>query len=172
MADENKTWTVAGTSVQRGEKSLRFANGLAADREKVLLKAGCADIRLHDLPRLMTKAEATAWLTARGDAAPVVRVTAEVKRDTRPNHRAVADMCEDRPIPHDELGRVAHASSTVSFLGWEDLSQMSRQEFSRNAAWAAGIETKRGDYPELEAWLADCGVKVNEDGTLAERRAA
>ena len=36
MADENKTWTVAGTSVQRGEKSLRFANGSAADREKPL----------------------------------------------------------------------------------------------------------------------------------------
>ena len=169
MADENKTWTVAGTSVQRGEKSLRFANGSAADREKVLLKAGCTDIRLHDLPRPMTKVEATAWLTARGDAAPVVRVTAEVKHTARPSQRVVVDMCGDRPILHEELGLVR---SGMSPAYWATQSLVSRQEVSRNAAWAAGIACPRGTYPELEAWLVADGVVVNEDGTLTERRAA
>lgn len=169
MADENKTWTVAGSSVQRGERTLRFANGRAADREKVLLKAGCTEIRLHDLPRPMTKMEATAWLAERGDAAPVVRITAEVKRDARPSQRVVVDMCGDRPILHEELGL---ARSGMSPAYWATQSLVSRQEHSRNAAWAAGIACPRGTYPELEAWLVSDGVVVNEDGTLTERRAA
>lgn len=169
MADPNKTWTVVGTSVQRGEKTLRFANGTAAEREKVLEKAGCTEIRLHDLPRPMTKVDAAAWLSARGEDTPIVRLAAEVKRDARPSQRAVVETGEERPIAHEELGL---ARSGTSRNYWETQGLTSRQEMSRNAAWAAGIACPRGTYPELEAWLVSDGVVVNEDGTLTERRAA
>jgi hypothetical protein len=168
MADPNKTWTVVGTSVQRGERSLRFANGRAADRQKVLEKAGCTEIRLHDLPRPMTREEATAWLEALGEDAPIVRL-AERAAPTRREPRQLVEVHEDRPCAHEELGL---AASGMSRDYWNQKPLAVRQEWSRNAAWAAGIACPRGTYPELEAWLIEDGVIVNEDGTLTERRAA
>lgn len=171
--DENKTWTVAGTSVQRGERSLRFANGTAAARQRVLEKAGCTEIRLHDLPRPMTRAEATAWLESLGENAPIVRIADAIQRAPRGLRTTqpvqLVELDPDRPIPHEELGQ---AASGYSPGYWATLNLRVRQEWSRNAAWAAGISCPRGTYPELEAWLVEDGVIVNDDGTLTERRAA
>lgn len=67
----DKTFTVAGTSIKKGEKTNRFANGTAAARAKVLQKDNHSEIMLYDLPNPMTKDEAIAWLAANSNATPV-----------------------------------------------------------------------------------------------------
>lgn len=174
MPDENKTWTVVGTSVQRGEKTLRLANGLAADRHKVLEKAGCTEIRLFDLPRPMRREEAVAWLEAQGDAVPVqaprppkAEKAPRSPKQERSTQRGVAAlMREVGEIAHEELGKEAYRDGKLGFLAWEDISIETRQEISRNAAVRAGIKCPPGTYPELEAFLRKEGVKILEDGTL------
>lgn len=63
MAD--KTFTVAGTSVLKGELTLRFANGI--ERVKVLQQNGHTDIKLIQLPDAMTKLEAVKFLKEHSD---------------------------------------------------------------------------------------------------------
>jgi hypothetical protein len=175
MAQEDKTWTVAGTSVQRGEKTLRVANGRAVDRYKVLDKAGCTDICLYDLPQPMTRAEAEAWLQANSDAVPVSpeqhQRTPKTPKEPRaaglqagsPKQVPAPVVDENKPVLHDELG---FAAAGCSREYWDNMSLLARQEVSRNAAWAVGIECPRGTYPELEAWLEKDGVHVRPDGRL------
>jgi hypothetical protein len=77
-----KTYNVAGTSVLKGEKKLRFAADM--DRVKVLQRNGHTDVQLYTLPNAMTKEQATEWLAAQGiavagtAAAPAAEVAAEV----------------------------------------------------------------------------------------------
>lgn len=68
----DKTFTVAGTSIKKGEMTLRFANGTAEARAKVLLKDNHTEIMLFNLPNPMTKADAIAWLEANSTATPVI----------------------------------------------------------------------------------------------------
>lgn len=57
-----KTFTVVGTAVNAdGTLKIRFANDLVA-RIKILDKAGCTDVKLHELPEGMTKLDAAQWL--------------------------------------------------------------------------------------------------------------
>lgn len=189
MADPNKTWTVVGTSVQRGEKTLRFANGAAADRYKVLDKAGCTEIRLFDLPSPMTKEQAVAWLEAQGETAiPVLPQPGErapraerAPRQPKPTLNRV-DMGAERrkkfvtklltppsgkECAFEELGREYHKSEgSLKFLEWEELAVECQQEYARNAARLAGHVCPPGTFPELESFLLQQGVTVNEDGTL------
>lgn len=65
----NKLFTVAGTSNLNGVVKYRFATSLA--REGVLRKCGHTDIKLVELPNAMTKEEAVAFLSAKGDGAVV-----------------------------------------------------------------------------------------------------
>lgn len=60
-AAATKTFTVAGSSVFFGVLALRFANDLAS-RTKTLKYYGHENIKLHVLPRAMTKEVATKWL--------------------------------------------------------------------------------------------------------------
>lgn len=172
-----KTFTVAGTSVREGVLTLRYANGAAADRYKVLDKGGHTNILLHDLPNPMTREEAKEWLRAVGMTlpvdeprvvvAPVIKMP-KVRPGRVPVERLVA-ADDERPIAHEDLG---FAAANCSRDFWEQKPLVVRQEESRNAAMAAGIACPRGTYPELEAWLVEDGVIVNEDGTLTERKAA
>ena len=182
MPKEDKTWTVVGTSVQRGEKSLRLANGTAADRVKVLEKAGCTEIRLFDLPRPMRREDAEAWLAAQGDAVPqpvarpsVVQARPAAQKDRRGiNRRSASEpRAEAGTIAFEDLGRQRYMRpGTMRVLPWDECSIEVRQEFSRNAAREAGHATPRGTFPELERWLETDGITVLEDGTLVERQAA
>ena len=192
MADPNKTWTVVGTSVQRGEKTLRFANGAAADRYKVLDKAGCTEIRLFDLPSPMTKEQAVAWLEAQGETAiPVLPEAKEraprAERAPKPVKptlaRAVPNYVPQprerkfvtkiltpfagKTYPYEDLGRAWHKEEgSLAFLPWEELAVETQQEYCRNAARRAGHVCPPGTFPELEKFLNMQGVTVNEDGTL------
>lgn len=184
MPNMDKTWTVVGTSVQRGEKSLRLANGSAADRQRVLEKAGCTEIRLFDLPHPMRQEEAVAWLAAQGDAVPVPQPK-EAKPPKPPKAakpptarrrtitRLATELMSQPDVVHiafGELGqKLYEAPRTLRVLPWDQCSVVVRQEFARNAARAAGHATPRGMFPELEAWLAQDGVLVQEDGTLVEQ---
>lgn len=62
----DKTFTVAGTAVNKdGTVKVRFANDLVA-RVKILNKAGCNHINLVELPKAMTKLEALKHLQELG----------------------------------------------------------------------------------------------------------
>jgi hypothetical protein len=54
----NKLYTIAGMSTLNGVAKVRFANGKAEGRAKVLARNGHTDINLLPLPRPMTKDEA------------------------------------------------------------------------------------------------------------------
>lgn len=54
----NKLYTIAGMSTLNGVAKVRFANGKAEGRAKVLARNGHTDINLLPLPRPMSKDEA------------------------------------------------------------------------------------------------------------------
>lgn len=58
-----KTFTVGGLSVLNGVAKVRFANGKAVDRAKVLTRSGHTNIQLYDLPEAMTKEQIRDYLT-------------------------------------------------------------------------------------------------------------
>ena len=58
-----KTFNVVGTTVMNGVRKMRFANDLAS-RVKHLAKGGHTEIDLIELPRPMTKLEATEYFVA------------------------------------------------------------------------------------------------------------
>ena len=59
----NKTFTVGGRSILNGVAKVRFANGSAKARSKVLERSGHTDIQLFDLPQAMTKDEIREYVT-------------------------------------------------------------------------------------------------------------
>ena len=169
----DKTWTVVGTSVKKGEKKLRLANGTAEARQKVLEKDGHTDVRLFDLPGAMAAEDAEAWLREQGDAVPerkpaAAKVQAPKVHTVRKEVREVARRAEGELMPNEELGRAEHASSVTSFLAWDDLSDESREEYCRNAAWKAGIPCPRGTYPAIEALLVKDGIGFGPMGERAK----
>lgn len=62
----SKTYTIAGTSVLRGVRTYRFANGSAKVRAGVLKRNDHTEIELLDLPEPMEKTAAIQWLNAQG----------------------------------------------------------------------------------------------------------
>ena len=167
-----KTFTVVGTSIRAGVLKLRLANNGAAARTKVLEKDGHTEVRLFDLPKPMTAAEAEAWLAQQGDAVPVravvqpkQRVAKQPKQGRGKTVLVLANAATPAEIAHEELG---FAASGQSREFWDNQALVTRQEMSRNAAWAAGIACPRGTYAELDAWLLADGVYTNEDGTVLE----
>lgn len=65
-----KTFTIAGSSNLRGVVKNRFANGTVKHRTLVLTRNGHTDIKLTELPRAMTKAEAVAFLESQSIMMP------------------------------------------------------------------------------------------------------
>ena len=63
MSNDNKLFTVVGTSTFKGQSKVRFTNDIAV-RIKTLVKGGHTNVELIELPRPMTKAEAVAYLEA------------------------------------------------------------------------------------------------------------
>lgn len=62
MSKSDKLFSVVGTARNPdGTVKVRFANDFVA-RVKILNKAGCTDIDLHNLPEPMTKLQAMQWL--------------------------------------------------------------------------------------------------------------
>jgi len=65
-----------------GEMKVRFANDLVS-RTKILVKAGCTEIDLNELPAPMSKLDALKWLLAEkdysGDAQFVVQLKLQEK---------------------------------------------------------------------------------------------
>jgi hypothetical protein len=59
---DEKTFTVAGTSVRKGEMKMRFANDLVT-RVKILEKDKHTEINLVELPTAMTKPEIIAYFS-------------------------------------------------------------------------------------------------------------
>lgn len=166
----DKTWTVVGTSLKRGERKLRLANGTAAARQKVLENDDHAEVRLFDLPRPMTAAEAEAWLREQGDAVPEHKPAVAKPVVVRPNRveRAVQELVKHATeLAHEDLGRAWHKNQHLSFIAWEDLRLETREEYCRNAAWAAGIPCPKGTFPTIEALLAKEGVVFGPLGEMA-----
>lgn len=65
-AADLKTFSIAGTSVFNGTSTFRFANGKMNIRVNMLKHGGHTDISLVELPKPMTKIDATAYLITRG----------------------------------------------------------------------------------------------------------
>ena len=61
-----KLFTVAGTSSKAGVSKFRVANGTAAQRTKLLIKDGQTNIQLFDLPKPMSKEDASAFVKSKG----------------------------------------------------------------------------------------------------------
>lgn len=161
-----KTFTVGGTSIKKGELKLRVANGSAKARQKILEADKHENIMLFDLPRAMTKDEISAWLVAEHNMTlPEPKAAPEPKepgKRGRPRKNAdstpavvtnVAPVVIEpaAPLAHEDLGRELHAMSSVSFMSWDTLTQNTREEFCYNAAKAAGYDIPAGTYPALEA---------------------
>ena len=85
----DKLFTVAGYSTLNGETKARFATSM--DRVKVLARNGHTDIKLQELPKAMTKAEALAFLG--GKAAPAAEVK-DIKAIRAKNLETIAKTAE------------------------------------------------------------------------------
>lgn len=66
-----KMFTIAGTSVLNGIATFRFATGKMSTRLGVLKRNDHTEIKLEQLPREMTKADAIAYLQSKGISAVV-----------------------------------------------------------------------------------------------------
>ena len=71
-----KLFSVAGTSALEGVVKFRVANGSAAARTKVLVRSGHTDIKLVDLAKPMSKADAIAFVKSQGSAFSAETTTA------------------------------------------------------------------------------------------------
>lgn len=84
----DRKFDVAGFSTLSGKRKVRFANGKAEVRTKVLERNGHTDIDLRALPNPMTKAEAMAFLGVKDEdeTAPkgVQAAAAKAKRAAEP----------------------------------------------------------------------------------------
>ena len=66
----DKTFNIAGVSVQSGIRKARFANGTIESRTKILERNLHTDINLVALPKSMTKDEAIAYIREQGIEVP------------------------------------------------------------------------------------------------------
>jgi hypothetical protein len=80
------SYSFAGTSVLKGELKVRFANSDA--RAKQLAKLGDTDVNIVQLPRVMDKAEAVAYLLESGFAKDIL-VRAALEAEVAPRAKAV-----------------------------------------------------------------------------------
>jgi hypothetical protein len=62
MSTDKKLFTIAGTSILNGELSVRVATGQINVRHGVLRRNGHEDIKLFELPKPMTRADAAAYI--------------------------------------------------------------------------------------------------------------
>lgn len=168
-----KTWTVVGTSVKKGEKKMRFANGKAAARRSVLEKDGHTEVNLFDLPIAMSTEMATKWLEENGGVAlPAVIAPRAAKEPRAPKIGAVKQKREQiAEIPavliNEDMGKKFYIENEkFKILKWEEMDLTTRQEFTRRAMRAAGLPTPKGTFPQLEAWLLTDRVRVEENGDL------
>ena len=81
------SYSFAGTSVLKSELKVRFANSDA--RAKQLAKLGDTDVNIVQLPRVMTKAEAVAYLLESGFAKDIL-VRAALEAEVAPRAKAKA----------------------------------------------------------------------------------
>lgn len=88
---KEKTFGVVGTAVNpNGTIKVRWANDLVS-RLKILIKAGCSDIDLIELPKAMTKLKAAQhFLANRGELNPAQEeiLTLKIAEKTRTRKRA------------------------------------------------------------------------------------
>lgn len=69
------TFTIAGTSVKKGTTKVRWANGSAEFRAKMLEKDGQTDIVLMELPVAMSKLHATKYISTLAEFSSVEQQT-------------------------------------------------------------------------------------------------
>jgi hypothetical protein len=81
------SYSFAGTSVLKGVLKVRFANSDA--RAKQLAKLGDTDVNIVQLPRVMDKAEAVAYLLESGFAKDIL-VRAALEAEVAPRAKAKA----------------------------------------------------------------------------------
>lgn len=62
----SKLYTIAGTSVQNGARTYRFATGNVRVRVGVLRRNDHTEIELFELPEPMSREEAINWLNSQG----------------------------------------------------------------------------------------------------------
>jgi len=188
----SKEFTVAGTSTIRGVCCFRFGNSEIVARTATLVKEGHVDVNLLQLPYPMIKEDAIAYLATLGVTAVVPnkgnigKVVAEktvkapkaakvVKAQKAPKIKvaktdailAVLEVTADNtPVLHEALG---FAASKMIRHYWDARPLTVRQEYSRNAAVAAGIACPKGTYPQLDARLMTLGVITRPDGTVYDK---
>jgi hypothetical protein len=104
-----KTFTVAGYSILKGVKKMRFANDLV-DRVKVLQRNGHTDIELQELPRAMTKDEIRVYLgeAVAAPAAPVAEAAVEETVAEAAVEETVAEAAVEETVA--ETPRITYAT--------------------------------------------------------------
>jgi len=75
MSKDSRLFTIAGTSTFRGKNTWRFATGSAHNRQLVLERNEHVDVKLIDLPKPMTKAEAIEYLKSEAGVQAVMPKT-------------------------------------------------------------------------------------------------
>jgi len=80
----NKKFTIAGTSVLKGETTWRFATGTVAKRTTILKFHGHTEIKLQELPSAMLKADAVAFLEKQGMKAVMPKGTRKETKAVKP----------------------------------------------------------------------------------------
>ena len=101
-----KLFTVAGTSALEGVVKFRVANGSAAARTKVLVRSGHTDIKLVDLAKPMTKADAIAFVKSNGSVAtetPVATKPAKVAKSPKLKVVKTKPVKSTKEVPAETL---------------------------------------------------------------------
>ena len=75
-SNKMNTFTIAGTSVKNGTTKVRWANGSAENRAKMLDKDGQTDVVLVELPLAMSKLHATKFINTLPEFGSVEQQTA------------------------------------------------------------------------------------------------
>lgn len=114
MNKTEKLFTLAGTSVIDGVKTFRFANGKLNLRVNMLRHFGHTDIEFYELPRPMSKVQATAWLldNVRGVKNAVIPTRAKDK--TAANELLLAARAKAATVQKRRATRAANKASAAS----------------------------------------------------------
>lgn len=93
----SKTFTFAGTCVEKGAVVYKFAND--ANRAKALERFGCTEVKLVELPEAMDKDAAIAYLAQVGMTASKAPRAAKAKSTTEKPVKAKAEKAAKSAAP-------------------------------------------------------------------------
>lgn len=129
-------YTVAGTAIVNGKLKFKFANGSAKSRTAALERAGMTEVNLVDLPKAMTKEQATEFVSKLSKPAAT------------PSNRPPVVKATPAPAPAEEVEVEADAPE-VEVVSKPKLSTFNQVESERIRA--SNLATMRKVSRRLQA---------------------